>query len=118
MKKKEITPNTDKVIEIKRYKVGDIYVRVKIDYFNNEISLIDELNNDKKWLFVKRGVEYMNSWLNILESMKIAIEYAKRDYEEELAKQTAFKDKQTLSKMIAMQEYEKTQNSKGNPKRK
>lgn len=70
---------------------NDISVWVKIDYYNNKISIVDPLNEnyskfqDKRWLFKERGVEYMQGWINILDVMKMAIEDAKKRYESQLA---------------------------------
>jgi len=82
------------------YKKIDIYV--KIDYYNNKISLMQPecaaMNFAKKqWVFADRGVEFMNGWLEILEAMKEAIKDAKSKYEKELAVTSAFDVKNVFS---------------------
>jgi hypothetical protein len=80
-----------KHLEIKTYHAYDVNVTVKIDYDKSEISLIEHITYaDKKWLFSSRGLEYMNGWLNVLESMKYAITEAKNElkkYQDDLQKE-------------------------------
>lgn len=68
-------------LEIYTHTYKGIDVRVKIDYPNAEVSLLDEQNEGKRWLFVKRTPEYLNPWLNILDAMKSAIKEAKEKVE-------------------------------------
>ena len=74
----------------------DIKIFVKIDYVNNKISLMEPFKPHesefkiKEWKFSKRGVEYMNGWLDILEAMKFAIIDAKKKYEKDLAENSKF----------------------------
>lgn len=78
-----------KLTDIVRFTHEEINIDVKIDYINNKISLVESNYgsiNNKKWLFADRWVEYMDSWLDILDAMKFAIWEAKRMYERELAK--------------------------------
>lgn len=85
----------EKVVEIYGYTHKKITVTVKIDYKRNEISLLesyDESSGAKKWYFAKRGVEYMQGWLTILEAMQEAIKDAKKRYEAELAERSSFKN--------------------------
>lgn len=87
--------NEHKHIEIYEHIHKGISVLVKIDYFTNEISLLDDVNMQRKeWIFAKRGVEYMNGWLTILEAMQEAIKNAKKKYEANLAEESKFKSKE------------------------
>lgn len=77
-------------LEIYTHTYKGIQVKVKIDYPNAEVSLLDERNEPKKWVFSNRTPEYLNPWLNILDAMKSAIAEAKKkveEYEKERAKE-------------------------------
>lgn len=81
MKKKlpPIEPKTSQnMLEVIKHEHKGIAVYVKIDYLKGHISLVD--NNrawqGKEWKFTERGLEYMQGWKNILEAMKMAVEYA------------------------------------------
>ena len=66
----------------------DITVTVKIDYYNNRISLMEHERcvgfSKKQWMFADRGVEYVSEWLVILEAMGEAMKDAKKKYEKQL----------------------------------
>lgn len=66
------------VIEQYIYEKSGIQVGVKINYTKKEISLIEHDNRKKTWVFVDRGLEYMEGWLNILSVMKEAIQHAQK----------------------------------------
>lgn len=78
-----------KHIEIKTYEYGDVRVMVNINYDKQEISLIERDPNgpgllspifkDKHYVFVKRGLEYMNGWRNVLTAMNYAIDEAEKE---------------------------------------
>jgi len=71
-----------KHLEIKTYEYCGIRVTVKIDYNDSTISLVErELDNyvKKEWVFINRGLEFMGSWLDILDAMKYAIEEAREE---------------------------------------
>lgn len=77
-----------KHLEIKTIEYKGIEVVVKIDYENEEISLVEKQKNSnpsvytaKNWFFAKRGIEFTNSWLVILDAMKNAITVAKKELE-------------------------------------
>lgn len=70
-----------KHLEIKTYRHKDIDIKVKIDFDKNEISILGNEAEPKAFIFVKRGIEYMNSWINVLDSMKYAITEAKKELE-------------------------------------
>jgi len=103
----------NKIVDIVEIIHKKIKVLVKIDYIENEISLVEKhkgIHIHKRWLFAGRGVECMNGWLNILEAQKVAIKEAKRMYEEELARVSAFKDKEVLEMHVASSENKKNIN--------
>lgn len=79
-----------KITETKTYTTNDVDVNVRINFYDNKISLVDRDGRDKQWLFANRGVEFMNGWLNILEAMKVAVKEAKIEYENELAETSKF----------------------------
>lgn len=75
-----------KHLEIKTIEHRGIKVMVKIDYDAAEISLMEQQPNTvpiaykpKDWKFTKRGIEYMDAWVVILEAMQVAIKEAKKD---------------------------------------
>lgn len=63
---------------IKTIEHKGIAVRFSVDFDKGEVSLLDKDNSAKKWLFAGRGLEYLNSWLNILEAMQEAVKEAKK----------------------------------------
>lgn len=74
-----------KHLEVKTYEYYGISVVVKTDYNNGKISLVENGSNlltpDKKWIFSGRSLEFMDSWLQILDAMKYAIEEASKELE-------------------------------------
>ena len=68
-------------LTIKTYKYGDISIQVKIDFEENEITILDGKRNPKQWIFSKRGLAFMQGWLNILEAMKYAVTEAGKELE-------------------------------------
>lgn len=80
----------------------DITIWVKIDYRNNKISIVEPQNplynsfKNKDFVFVGRGVEYMNSWKLILQAVDKAIDSAKAKYEKNLAEETKFKENKII----------------------
>ncbi len=84
-----------KNLEIKTIEHKDIKVTVKIDFDKGEVSLVESFMGDfepKKWVFATRGLEYMNGWIDIIDSMKFAVQYAKKELESDLAEKSKFKD--------------------------
>jgi hypothetical protein len=74
-----------KHLEIKTYEYCGISVTVKIDYNDDTISLVErKLDNyvKKEWIFINRGLEFMGSWIEILDAMKYAIEEAQKELEQ------------------------------------
>lgn len=93
-----------KVTKIKEticYEENDIKVFIKINYLLNEISLVEPYDSEgrfkkKSYTFSDRGVEFMSSWLTILQAMQNAIKLGKAMYEKELAEESKFKVEQDL----------------------
>lgn len=67
-----------KHIEVKSIEYGDVKVYIRLDYDSGTVDLVepvwskDQEYKKKEWVFVGRGLEYMNGWLNIMEAMKKA----------------------------------------------
>jgi hypothetical protein len=90
-----------KNIEIKTIEHKGIKVTVQINYDTNEISLVERqtpIYVAKKWVFAGRGNEFMNSWLQILEAMQVAVKQAQKDMQEHLDK----KNKEVEKVLIEM----------------
>ena len=64
------------------YEKNGVAVTVEIDFIKKEISLVETGGTNKRWLFAKRGVEYMQGWRNILNAMEYAIDEAEKKYPE------------------------------------
>lgn len=65
------------MLEVVRYEHKGVVVHVKIDYLNRNISLVNDTDwTTKKWVFAQRGLEYMQGWKNILDAMRLAVEFA------------------------------------------
>jgi len=89
----------NKIVDIVEIIHNKIKILVKIDYIENEISLVEKYKGvytNKKWVFAERGVEFMSSWIDILETQEVAIEEAKGMYEKELARTSEIKEKVIL----------------------
>lgn len=70
-----------KNLEIITYEYKGIKVTVKIDYDRGIISLVERAEQGykpKKWVFADRGLEYLNSWKNILLAMEYAIQQSEQ----------------------------------------
>lgn len=108
MKKKEVTASeVEKGTEVYQFNYKGIKVAVKINYKHNTISLLENIYDDKnykKYIFADRGVEYMASWVVILEAMQEAIKDAKKRYEAELAERSKFKEDNLVAVVRIMQE--------------
>lgn len=77
--------NHIKISELRVYKYCGVDVRVFIDYKNEIISLVDQLGNTpKNYIFGKRGLDFMNGWINVLEAMQHAIKNASEDLKDYL----------------------------------
>ena len=93
-----------KHLEIETYMYAGVAVRVRIDYDAEHISLLDQGNGAKKWVFAERQLEYMQGWQNILAAMKYAIEQATKKLEKHV--RAVEKEKADLMNR-AMREIEK-----------
>lgn len=82
-----------KHLEIKTYEFYDIRVMVEINYDKALISLVERGENPdchcdgpvmkpKNYIFIKRGLEYMNGWRNVLSAMEFAIGEAEKELQE------------------------------------
>ncbi len=103
-----------KHVEIKTVEHKGIKVVVKIDYINGKASLVELLQANgevqtpaKKWVFAERGLEYMDSWIIILEAMTVAVKECKKDLEFSLAQSSAFKEEMADRMLGLMQEVGK-----------
>ena len=86
-----------KNLEIRTITHKNIDVVIKIDYNQGTASLVELENtfretksNAKNWVFSKRGLEYMDSWLNILEAMSVAVKECKKELEKDLSEKSKF----------------------------
>lgn len=88
-----------KNLEIKTIEHKGIKVTMKIDYDIGEASLV-EMNGSgygqKSWVFAKRGLGYMNGWLNVLEAMQVAVKECKKELEFSLAQSSEFRESQII----------------------
>ncbi len=90
-----------------------IIIWVKIDYRNNRIDIVEPKDRDcgqfrkKEFIFVGRGVEYMNGWVDILEAVSEAVKDAKKRYEKELAETSKFKEKKLIGLLMKKQNVSK-----------
>lgn len=84
------------LLEVVEITTNDIAVKVKIDYINAKVSLVDEYicgeYKNKHWIFAERELGYMNSWIKILEAMKVGIEYGKKQLEKKLEEDSRLRD--------------------------
>ena len=97
----------NKIVDIVEIIHNGIKVLVKIDYIENKISLVEEYKGvytNKKWVFAERGVEFMSSWIDILETQEVAIEEAKGMYQKELARTSEIKEKVVLERHLYLKE--------------
>lgn len=67
---------------IKTIEHKGIAVRFSVDFDKGEVSLLEKDNSTKKWLFSGRRLEYLDSWLNILEAMQEAVKEGKKMLED------------------------------------
>lgn len=74
-----------KQLEVLVFEKNKIAVTVSIDYINGTISLVKPAGNpfkqqyeNKEYIFVGRNENFINTWLNILDSMAYAMKEAKK----------------------------------------
>ncbi len=98
-------------LEIKTYTHKGVNVTVKIDYDREQISLVEKAYPDrdwngeyanKKWVFAIREINYMDSWIVILDAMRHAIKEAKRSLEIYLEAQDLERKKNELDLSIEL----------------
>lgn len=96
-----------KHLEIKTIEHKGIRVRIKINYDTSVASLVEwQPANDstkvKEWIFANRGLEYMGSWINIIEAMAHAVRQCQKDLEADLAEKSKFKEETTENIILAV----------------
>lgn len=64
------------IIEQYIYEHKGVSIGVRIDYERKEISLVEKDGTNKQWLYVGRGLEYMDGWKLILHAQEKAIDHA------------------------------------------
>jgi hypothetical protein len=89
---------------IKTIEHKGIAVRFSVDFDEGEVSLLDKDNSAKQWLFAGRGLEYLNSWLNILEAMQEAVKEGKKLLEDRKKEDGDSLDKTMVSCLDIMEE--------------
>jgi hypothetical protein len=79
---------------------------IKIDYFNNSFDIVKPKGcplsgefEKKDFIFIGRGVKYMDGWCDILSNLQLAIKDAKKKYEANLAEESKFAD-ETVAKLL------------------
>jgi len=116
-----------KHLEIKTYEYYDIKIMVEINYDNKLISLVERGKNPdqyangpamkpKQYVFVKRGLEYMNGWRNILSAMEYAIDEAEKELSTYLKEKE--KEKHDLVTDVLIQATDLVNQKKYNKKKK
>ncbi len=83
-----------KHLEIKTYQHKEIDVMVEINYDRRTISLVENqisgykdenrVYTQKNWVFIKRGLEYMDGWIDVLDAMKYAVTQARTELQDYL----------------------------------
>ena len=112
MKKKEQKKDTlekkKKLVDVLTYTKNGIDIDIKVDYRKREISLLDSLSNtEKSFIFANRGIEYMNSWLNILDAMRGAIIFGKSELENYVSEQSEVTQKRVVDLIINVNKLKK-----------
>jgi hypothetical protein len=92
-----------KNFEIKTVEHKGIKVPIQINYDKGEVTLVENFHTDsemsyraKQWLFKGRSLEYMDSWINILEAMTVAVKECKALLEKDLAEKTRLEEETYL----------------------
>ena len=116
-----------KHLEVKTYEHCGISVTVKIDYGNGSISLVErnKVSNGvntpafviKNWIFAERGLEFMGSWLTILDAMKYAIEEARKELEQYKHDKMKEKEEDVMNALDIATDIIKNKNKKNGKKR-
>ena len=82
-----------KKLEIVSITTNNLEVNVKIDYQRKNVSLVENDHVKKSWMFCERGLEYQKGWHDILEAMKVAMDYGFECLKEEKEKVLVNKNK-------------------------
>jgi hypothetical protein len=95
IKNTEILPK--QMLEVVQVEHKGIKVMVEIDHISHKACLVEydfnvEQFDVKEWVFGRRELPYMNSWLDILDAMKKAVEYGKERLEHQLAEDSKFSE--------------------------
>ena len=83
-----------------------IAVTLHIDYDKGELSLVERngFNGSgflkKQWIFANRTLDYMKGWLDIIDAMKYAIEYGKKQLEHDLAIKSQFREGEMIKEFV------------------
>jgi len=92
-----------KNFEIKTVEHKGVRVPIMLNYDTGHASLVEkqgEYNEmpykAKQWLFKGRSLEYMDSWINILEAMTEAVKECKVLLEKDLAEKTRLEEETFL----------------------
>ncbi|MFA6325216.1 MAG: hypothetical protein WCX46_03255 [Candidatus Paceibacterota bacterium] len=80
-----------KNLEVKTYECCGVKVTVKIDYKNETVSVVEDTLGfpGKRYLFNERGLDYMDSWVDVLNALKFAVESATNELIEYKAEKNA-----------------------------
>jgi len=90
-----------KHIEIITIEHKGVGTTIKINYDKAQVSLIHRKNreglNTKNWVdkdytFVGREILNINGWMDVLDSMRFAMEEGKKRLEQDLAEKSRFKE--------------------------
>lgn len=84
-----------KQLEVLTFTKNKINVTVKIDYLQKTISLVQQNNfNNKNYLFVGRGLDFIPTWLQIFDAMSYATKEATKLLKEGIENETQGKIKE------------------------
>ena len=82
-----------------------IQVHIGIDYRAGKVSLAEwkpDMTWDKKeYIFANRGLSYMQGWLDILDAMRVAVEYGKKELEKRKDEMEATVEKDLMRMVIS-----------------
>lgn len=92
LRHREVTTYTHKLVQ----------VRVEIDYDRGTITLLDEKDEAKKWIFANRTLEYMACWQSIFDAMKAAVAHAEGELAAYLAERDALRENRAVDLVQAI----------------
>jgi len=85
--------------EIRTIEHKGVKVSFKIDYDEGTATLVEKYQDKwlaKQYLFKGRGLEYMNSWQNVLEAMQVAVKECKKSLEADLRERSRLQEEEIL----------------------